>query len=125
MWDNAIIFGVEIFIGILIYASLKLNKDAARFLGVFLFISALYLQQWAFVLMIDIAADAGKTAIADSLGKLYGNYPLLLQIVMFYYIFLIGLEIFELYTGYNVAEELKMRLRKKDAYGRIYHDNNR
>lgn len=113
MWDNAIIFGVEAFVFMLLYASFKLNKDSMRYLGIFMFFTALYMQQWGFVLMIDIATEAGKTGIATSLGKLYSSYPTLLYFALLYYILMIFIDMFEMYSGTNVAEIIKGKIRKE------------
>ncbi len=117
MWDNAIIFGVEFFVLMLIYIAFSLNKGIARYLGMFVFLSALFMQQWCFILMIDIATDAGKTAIATTLGKIYSGYPFFLNVIMLFYAFMIGIEILELYLGIDVMELAKSKMRRRPGYG--------
>lgn len=110
MWDQSITLAYQLFIVMLMYAAFKFDREGlAKYLGWVFFFAALYLQQWGFTLWIAIATDAGKTSIADTLGKMYGNYPILLQITLGFFVFLVFLDIYERWTGKDPFAALRKK----------------
>lgn len=110
MWDQSITVAYQLFIVMLIYIAFKFDKEGmTKYLGWVFFFAALFLQQWGIVLWIDIATDAGKTAIADSLGIMYGNYPILLEITLVFFVFLVFLDIYERWTGKDPFAKLRKK----------------